>query len=562
MISINRPFITIVVATFNASNVLSFLLESIASQAYSHFEVLIQDGASADETVDLARSFQSKIPHLIVNSEPDLGIYDAWNKAVLQAKGEWVLFLGADDRLYSNCVLLEVVAHLSSLHKSIDFFATSLLLANSSGLIIDRVRPSIDVYSRLPSGMSTPHPSLFYRSELFVRSKFDTSLRIAGDYDFLCRNLKFNNYCCRDSVTTIMSVGGMSASLDTLLKSELECLKVSCKHFHNKIRYPLYARIVRSAACVIVMRVAGENSGKIFADTLRALRNKPPLWTTMDNLYNLKSNSKLFFSLLIATIGRKEPLEALLQSLVDQSYKNFEILIADQNPPYFLAELIERFREKLSLRRILIEPRGVSYARNVLLSLAGGDIVAFPDDDCWYAPHALERIQAHFNCSNYGGLLVAWSDTPKSGGLSGRAGQVTKTNAFRDAGTLVQFYRKEAIDGIRFDLELGPGTGLPYGCGEDTDFLIQVLDRGVSIARTSEVLVYHGQPDPCDPILPAKAYKYGRGRMRLLHKHRFSPMFKIANVLYPLLRIPLDPPRMWHYRCSMFLGRFWGYFRR
>ncbi len=103
---------------------------------------------------------------------------------------------------------------------------------------------------------------------------------------------------------------------------------------------------------------------------------------------------------------------------------------------------------------------------------------------------------------------------------------------------------------------------MPWGCGEDTDYLLRVLAAGFSVARCNAIRVHHPAPDMADPALLTKMYAYGMGRMYLLRKHRFPIWFRMANVIYPLLRLPLELPRHgWgaaRYRVAMFLGRCRG----
>lgn len=104
----DTPFFSIVIPTFNSSSTLSFALESIVDQVYKNFEVLVMDGNSEDNTVQIAKDFNDARIKII--SEPDNGIYDAMNKGVALAKGEWLYFLGSDDKFYSNDVLGKVVS--------------------------------------------------------------------------------------------------------------------------------------------------------------------------------------------------------------------------------------------------------------------------------------------------------------------------------------------------------------------------------------------------------------------------------------------------------------------
>lgn len=261
--------------------------------------------------------------------------------------------------------------------------------------------------------------------------------------------------------------------------------------------------------------------------------------------------------LLVATLGRLHELDRFLTSLESQAYTNFRIFLADQNPPGYLDELLAK-HAGLSITRILLPTRGVSIARNALLEYTTGEIIVFPDDDCWYAPDTLERVceafAAHPSC---GALLGVWTASSEMQVRGVSEGVVSKTGLFQLAGTCVQFYRKEAVIGIRFDPLLGPGTGLPYGCGEDTDFLLYAHAR-TEVRRHKEIRVFH--PSPTEILPPMqKVASYAAGRMYLLKKHKFSKLFVLLNVLYPLCLAPFDALRhgkkLGIYRWQMFLER-------
>ena len=98
-----KPKISIIIPTFEASKTLSVALESILEQSFTDYEILIIDGFSTDNTVEIAKSYQDEQIRII--SERDNGIYDAMNKGIRLAEGEWLYFLGSDDRLFDNKVL-------------------------------------------------------------------------------------------------------------------------------------------------------------------------------------------------------------------------------------------------------------------------------------------------------------------------------------------------------------------------------------------------------------------------------------------------------------------------
>ena len=212
----------------------------------------------------------------------------------------------------------------------------------------------------------------------------------------------------------------------------------------------------------------------------------------------------------------------------------------------------------LPIIRTMLPPQGVSVARNVLLERAAAEIIVFPDDDCWYAPDTLERVCETFaEYPSCGALLGVWTSSPDVQARGISEGIVSRTGLFQLAGTCVQFYRKEAVAGIRFDPLLGPGTGLPYGCGEDTDYLLVVSARA-EVRRYAKIRVFHPSPKENQPS-PQKVASYAAGRMYLLKKHKFSWLFVLFNVLYPLCVAPLDALRYGKaqgaYRFRMFVER-------
>ena len=101
----SMSLISLIIPVRNASTVLPQCLESILCQSYQHFEIIIQDGESSDKTNVVADEYSKNDERIKFVSEKDNGVYDAMNKALLRATGEWVLFLGADDCLFDEFVL-------------------------------------------------------------------------------------------------------------------------------------------------------------------------------------------------------------------------------------------------------------------------------------------------------------------------------------------------------------------------------------------------------------------------------------------------------------------------
>ncbi|MEG1575147.1 MAG: glycosyltransferase, partial [Bacteroidales bacterium] len=97
----NNYFVTIVTVCDNAEAIVERTIKSVISQTYKNIEYIIVDGKSTDETVVIAKRYQTLYPHIIsVYSEKDAGIYDAMNKALKIAKGDFILYMNAGDLFY------------------------------------------------------------------------------------------------------------------------------------------------------------------------------------------------------------------------------------------------------------------------------------------------------------------------------------------------------------------------------------------------------------------------------------------------------------------------------
>ena len=227
---------SVVIAVYNAGKVLPRLLESLAQQTFRDFNVIIQDGASEDDSVAIAESFVPYLPKLFLHSEKDSGIYDAWNK-VLDAYGEylgeWILFLGADDILAAPDVLARVHEKLTGCPPTLRYACGDIEFFSENGCErrISKAEAK-KAYGFFPLGMSFAHSALFHRKCIFATERFDSSYRIVGDYDFLIRTWNAHDAGVNlDILVTCMSTGGCSNNIANaqLLKSEVD--RIRRQHF-------------------------------------------------------------------------------------------------------------------------------------------------------------------------------------------------------------------------------------------------------------------------------------------------------------------------------------------
>ncbi len=241
------------------------------------------------------------------------------------------------------------------------------------------------------------------------------------------------------------------------------------------------------------------------------------------------------FSLIVATINRVDTLPRLLESLANQNCTDFEVVIADQNKDDRLGPVVAGYMHRLGITR-LRSRGGLSAARNDGLAAATGEYAAFPDDDCWYLPHTLDRVGAWLaEHPTAGGVSAACSDA--SGRLSvqdwpRRPGPMASHNVWRRAVSIGIFIRRAEIIKVGgFDESLGAGCAGPWGSGEETDLLLRLLAAGTEVFYRPESLVGHANPTAqYDAAACARALAYGRGLGRVLAKHH-RPLHERATVL-------------------------------
>lgn len=214
--------ITIITATYNAAECLPFLAMSIREQSYRRVQWIVLDGGSTDGTIDVIKKNEDIIDAWL--SEPDKGIYDAWNKALRLVRGDWILFMGADDRFADSQVLFNVSELLKPLGSDVLWTYGQIIFMGSNGRNQSIGEPWEDVKNKFGFGMVVPHQAVFHRRELFERlGGFDHTYRIAGDYALLLRAVKagyspvFFSLC-----VTHMGSGGLSSHPKTALASLLE----------------------------------------------------------------------------------------------------------------------------------------------------------------------------------------------------------------------------------------------------------------------------------------------------------------------------------------------------
>ena len=181
------PRVSILVATWNCGPQLAQFLESLAAQSWRDWQLLLLDNASSDGTAGLVEAFRLRLvcpERLVWSSQPDGGIYDAWNRGLQLATGEYLCFIGADD-VFVDAQSLERIAALTA--SGADLITARNAYYAADGRLLRHWGAGWQ-WRRMRQSMTIAHPAMLLRRELFGRfGAFDARFRICGDYEWLLR---------------------------------------------------------------------------------------------------------------------------------------------------------------------------------------------------------------------------------------------------------------------------------------------------------------------------------------------------------------------------------------
>lgn len=204
-----RPFFSIIVSTLNACEHLQECLDSVYRQTVRSWEIIVIDGGSRDGTLEIIKNNAARLKYWV--SEPDRGVYDAWNKAIPHVNGRWVMFLGADDALWEDAVFEKAVSPLSDLDCHIAYGRVALISAKGDLMRYEGEEWSC-IAQRFRREMCIPHQGVFHRSDIFQQKSFDTSYRYAGDYALLLGEVLQRPPYFLDLCVSTWRQGGLTSS--------------------------------------------------------------------------------------------------------------------------------------------------------------------------------------------------------------------------------------------------------------------------------------------------------------------------------------------------------------
>jgi glycosyltransferase involved in cell wall biosynthesis len=246
------------------------------------------------------------------------------------------------------------------------------------------------------------------------------------------------------------------------------------------------------------------------------------------------------FSLIIATYGRIDTVYRLFASIAMQPGHEIECILIDQNVDDRLSPLVEEWSSRFNIRVIRCDPHSTS-ARNLGIAASTGDIIAFPDDDCWFSPDLFSKVDDFFQRqSEYDLLSIGVTDgqgTPSGNRWVQKRCEISRLNIFRTSVTYSCFFRRcPAFETLRFDEKMGSRPDVIVVGAEDTDFVLSALNAGVRGFFDRTLLVFHPRKDMLSGnVRPDRAFHYGMGMGYVLRKYKMRVLW-VSFIAYDITR--------------------------
>ena len=181
----NNPIFSIITVVYNNVRDIEHTLKSVVSQTYKHVEYIVIDGLSTDGTLDVIEKYRPQIS--VILSEKDNGIYDAMNKGLALATGDYVLFLNSGDELYSK----ETLANLAEVSEGADIIYGETFLINEQREIIGERRHKVPAYFNWKSfryGMNICHQAIYIKRT--IAEPYDLQYKLCADIDWVIKAAK------------------------------------------------------------------------------------------------------------------------------------------------------------------------------------------------------------------------------------------------------------------------------------------------------------------------------------------------------------------------------------
>tara|TARA_B100000886_G_scaffold322825_2_gene266126 strand:+ start:8574 stop:9326 length:753 start_codon:yes stop_codon:yes gene_type:complete len=240
--------ISIITATFNSENYIHSNLDSINRQSHKNYEHIIIDNKSSDNTLDIIKKNGK---NLIIKSQNDLGIYDAFNKGIEIASGDIISILNSDDFYYSSETLKDVIEIFMKQKVDIVYGNLDYVKRNKMGKIVRYWKSNAFTSNSFKIGWSPPHPTFFVKKNIYTKfGNFDIKNGNSSDFELMFRFLeknKISSFHLNKTLVTMRTGGKSNKNINEIIKQNLKILQILDIKFNlfHIIKFLIYKLINR-----------------------------------------------------------------------------------------------------------------------------------------------------------------------------------------------------------------------------------------------------------------------------------------------------------------------------
>ena len=398
------PLITVVTVVYNNVKNIEQTIQSVATQTYPNIEYLVIDGESTDGTLNVIKKYDTSITSWI--SESDAGLYDAMNKAISKATGEWIIFMNSGDRFYCQETISEV---FSCSPKECSFIYGHHVWENNKISCNVETRPLEIMWQKI----SFSHQALFSKTVLMKQHPFSVHYNIVSDYEFYfahyTKGYKFYN---SDKIIATVQAGGISDH--RLWNRTIERWKVVRKYQGGRKVDLFYSLFILKIILLPYLREKAFFYKQKISSKLHKQENPQNPKHLTSSIHKQQDGAPV--TVIIPNYNNDYYLKQCLESVLAQTYKNLKILIIDDYSIDHSISILKRYQKKHANLQVIFNPQNVGLVaqnRHVAILQAETDYITTIDsDDFYFSPHKIEKemevIQYHKKV--YGKDVVAFSD--------------------------------------------------------------------------------------------------------------------------------------------------------